>query len=57
MPWAVTTGGDLMSEPTYHHTQKAPWFLLLFGFAALFFTLAWGMRAEPVFSSSCPLSA
>jgi len=37
-----------MSEPTYHHTQKAPWFLLLFGFAALFFTIAWVTRAEPV---------
>jgi hypothetical protein len=33
-------GGDLMSEPTYHHKQNAPWFLLLFGFAALFFTVA-----------------
>jgi len=37
-----------MSEPSYHHTQKAPWFLLLFGFAALFFTVAWVTRAEPV---------
>ena len=37
-----------MSEPSYHHTQKAPWFLLLFAFAALFFTVAWGTRAEPV---------
>jgi len=37
-----------MSEPSYHHTQKAPWFLLLFAFAALFFTVAWVTRAEPV---------
>ena len=37
-----------MSEPSYHHTQKAPWFLLLFAFAALFFTVAWVARAEPV---------
>jgi len=37
-----------MSEPAYHHTQKAPWFLLLFGFAALFFTIAWVARAEAV---------
>lgn len=37
-----------MSEPNYHHTQKAPWFLLLFAFAALFFTVAWITRAEPV---------
>jgi hypothetical protein len=35
-----------MSEPSYQHTQKAPWFLLLFGFAALFFTVAWLTRAE-----------
>ncbi len=37
-----------MSEPSYYHTQKAPWFLLLFGFAALFFTVAWVARAEAV---------
>ena len=40
-----------MSErtpPTYHHTQKAPWFLLLFAFAALFFAIAWDTRGEPV---------
>lgn len=37
-----------MSEPRYHHTQKAPWFLLLFALAALFFTVAWVTRAEPV---------
>ena len=38
-----------MIDPlTYHHTQKAPWFLLLFAFAALFFTVAWITRAEPV---------
>ena len=33
---------------TYNHTQKAPWFLLLLAFAALFFTIAWVTRAEPV---------
>ena len=27
-----------MFEPSYDHTQKAPWYLLLFAFAALFFT-------------------
>jgi hypothetical protein len=37
-----------MFEPSYHHTQKAPWFLLLFTFAALFFTVDWVTRAEPV---------
>ncbi len=37
-----------MTEPAYHHTQKAPWFLLLFALAALFFTVAWVTRAEPV---------
>ena len=37
-----------MFDPSYHHTQKAPWFLLLFAFAALFFTVAWVTRAEPV---------
>ncbi|NLS97653.1 MAG: hypothetical protein GXX96_36395 [Planctomycetaceae bacterium] len=37
-----------MSEPSYHHTQKAPWFLLLFALAALFFTVAWVTKAEPV---------
>ena len=37
-----------MSEPSYQHTQKAPWFLLLLAFAALFFTVAWVTRAEPV---------
>ncbi|MHB8969624.1 MAG: hypothetical protein ACYC3X_05595 [Pirellulaceae bacterium] len=37
-----------MFEPSYHHTQKAPWFLLLLAFAALFFTVAWVTRAEPV---------
>ena len=37
-----------MPEPAYHHTQKAPWFLLLFAFAALFFTVAWVTKAEPV---------
>ena len=25
----------------YHHTQKAPWYLLLFAMAALFITLSW----------------
>ena len=38
------------SPLTYNHTQKAPWFLLLLAFAALFFTIAWVERAEPV----CP---
>jgi hypothetical protein len=33
---------------TYHHTQKAPWFLLLFCFAALCFTIVWVTKAEPV---------
>ena len=37
-----------MFESSYDHTQKAPWFLLLFAFAALFFTVAWVTRAEPV---------
>ena len=37
-----------MFESSYDHTQKAPWFLLLFTFAALFFTVAWVTRAEPV---------
>jgi hypothetical protein len=37
-----------MSEPAYHHTQKTPWLLLLFAFAALFFIVAWVARAEPV---------
>ena len=44
-------GGSLMSgrSPlTYNHTQKAPWFLLLLAFAALFFTIAWVSRAELV---------
>ncbi len=41
-----------MFDPSYDHTQKAPWFLLLFAFAALFFTVAWVTRAEPV----CPPS-
>jgi hypothetical protein len=36
-----------MFEPSYDHTQKAPWYLLLFAFAALFFTVAWVTRAEP----------
>ena len=45
-----------MSEPTYHHTQKAPWFLLLFGFAALFFTVAWVTRAEPALPAILPVS-
>ncbi|MHB0960021.1 MAG: hypothetical protein ACYC0X_20215 [Pirellulaceae bacterium] len=34
--------------PTYYRTQKAPWFLLLWAFAALFFTIATVTRAEPV---------
>ena len=37
-----------MFEPSYDHTQKAPWYLLLFALAALFFTVAWVTRAEPV---------
>lgn len=37
-----------MFESSYDHTQKAPWYLLLFAFAALFFTVAWVTRAEPV---------
>ena len=36
------------SPLTYNRTQKAPWFLLLLAFAALFFTIAWVTRAEPV---------
>ena len=36
------------SPLTYNHTQKAPWFLLLLAFAALFFTIALVTRAEPV---------
>ena len=38
----------MMFEPSYDHTQKAPWYLLLFAFAALFLTVAWVTRAEPV---------
>jgi hypothetical protein len=50
LTWARQHVPDMQegSEPAYHHTQKAPWFLLLFGFAALFFTVAWVARAEPV---------
>jgi hypothetical protein len=50
-------GANLMSEPAYHHTQKAPWFLLLFAFAALFFTVAWVTRAEPVLPAICSCRA
>lgn len=39
---------NLMFDPAYHHTQKAPWFVLLFTFAALCFTLTWVTRGEPV---------
>ena len=38
----------MMFEPSYQHTQKAPWFLLLAAFATLLFTIAWVTRAEPV---------
>jgi hypothetical protein len=41
---------------TYCHTQKAPWFLLLFAFAALFFTLTWTERGDPVLLVVFPLS-
>jgi hypothetical protein len=37
-----------MFDTVYDHTQKAPWYLLLFAFAALFFTVAWVARAEPI---------
>ena len=48
-----------MSKPrpqTYHHTQKAPWFLLLFGAAITFFTLTWSLRGEPPLLVIFPLS-
>ena len=48
-----------MSKPhplTYHHTQKAPWFLLLFAFAVLFLTLTWSLRDEPALLVIFPLS-
>jgi hypothetical protein len=32
------------SEMPYHHTQKAPWYLVLFAFAALLITWAWMER-------------
>jgi hypothetical protein len=45
-----------MSEPTYHHTQEAPWFLLLFAAAITFFTLTWTTRGDPVLLIIFPLS-
>jgi len=34
--------------PGYHHTQKAPWFLLLCGLGAIFLVVSWLIRDEPV---------
>ena len=48
-----------MSKPRpqiYHHTQRAPWFLLLFAFAVMFFTLTWSLRGEPALLVIFPLS-
>ena len=33
---------------TYHHTQRAPLCLLLYGLAITFFVLVWVLRQEPV---------
>jgi len=33
--------------PTYHHTQRAPLFLLLYGLAITFLLLTWVLRHEP----------
>ena len=41
---------------TYRHRQRAPWFLLLFAFAVLFFTLTWTERGDPVLLVIFPLS-
>ena len=34
--------------PGYFHTQKAPWFLLLYTFGVLFLGVAWPVRGGPV---------
>lgn len=37
-----------MSQLTYHHTQRAPLCLLLYGLAITFLVLTWVLRHEPV---------
>jgi hypothetical protein len=41
---------------TYHHSQRAPLCLLLYGLAITFFVLTWVLRQEPVLAWVFPVT-
>ena len=42
--------------PSYSHTQKAPWFLLLYTFGVAFLVVGWMLREEPVVCVGFPVA-